>query len=182
MRAKDGKRLKLVFQTSINAARQSVQAVIKASMARAGIDVELKSVVGSVYFSTDPANPDTYLHGFTDIQMYTTTLDGPDPQSFMEQFTSWEVSSKQNRWQGRNNTRFVSDEYDRLWKAAEAELDPVKRAAHFIRMNDIVVQANVVIPLVHRNWVAAGSSQIRGVELSGWDSTFWRLPYWHREA
>jgi peptide/nickel transport system substrate-binding protein len=49
-------------------------------------------------------------------------------------------------------------------------------------MNDIVVQANVVIPLIHRNWVAAGSRQIRGVELSGWDSTFWRLPYWHREA
>ena len=182
IRAKDGKRLKLVFQTSINAARQSVQAVLKAAMARAGIEVELKSVVGSVYFSTDPANPDTYLHGFTDIQMYTTTLDGPDPQSFMEQFASWEVSSKQNRWQGRNNTRFVNDEYDRLWKAAEAELDPVKRAAQFIRMNDIVIQANVVIPLVHRNWVAAGSSQIRGVELSGWDSTFWRLPYWHREA
>jgi peptide/nickel transport system substrate-binding protein len=182
VRTKDGKRLKLVFQTSINAARQNVQAVVKSSMARAGIEVELKSVVGSVYFSTDPANPDTYLHFFTDLQMYTTTLDGPDPQSFMEQFTSWEVSSKQNKWQGRNNTRFVSDEYDRLWKAAEAELDPVKRAAHFVRMNDLVVQANVVIPLIHRNWVAAGSRQIRGVELSGWDSTFWRLPYWHREA
>jgi peptide/nickel transport system substrate-binding protein len=182
VRAKDGKRLKLVFQTSINAARQNVQAVVKSAMARAGIEVELKSVVGSVYFSTDPANPDTYLHFFTDIQMYTTTLDGPDPQSFMEQFTSWEVSSRQNKWQGRNNTRFVSDEYDRLWKAAEAELDPVKRAAHFIRMNDIVVQAHVVIPLIHRNWVAAGSRQIRGVELSGWDSTFWRLPYWFREA
>ena len=49
-------------------------------------------------------------------------------------------------WQGRNDTRFVSDEYDHLWKTAEAELDPVKRAAHFIRMNDIVVQANVVVP------------------------------------
>jgi peptide/nickel transport system substrate-binding protein len=63
-----------------------------------------------------------------------------------------------------------------------SELDPVKRAAHFIRLNDIVVQANVVIPLVPRNRVTAGSSQIRSVELSGWDSTFWRLPYWHREA
>ena len=69
-----------------------------------------------------------------------------------------------------------------IHEAAEAELDPVKRAAHFIRMNDIVVQANVVVPLIHRNWVAASSRQIRGVELSGWDSTFWRLPYWHREA
>jgi hypothetical protein len=29
-------------------------------------------------------------------------------------------------------------------------------------MNDVVVQAHVAIPLVHRNWVAAGSTQIRG--------------------
>ncbi|HWC03846.1 MAG TPA: hypothetical protein VHF87_13905 [Methylomirabilota bacterium] len=49
-------------------------------------------------------------------------------------------------------------------------------------MNDVVVQAHVAIPLVHRNWVAAGSTQIRGAELSGWDSAFLRLPYWHREA
>ncbi|HEX2482852.1 MAG TPA: hypothetical protein VHQ69_13300 [Methylomirabilota bacterium] len=50
-----------------------------------------------------------------------------------------------------------------------SELHPVKRAAHFIRMNDIVVQANVVIPLLPRNWAAAGESQIRGIQLSGWD-------------
>jgi hypothetical protein len=57
-----------------------------------------------------------------------------------------------------------------------SELDPVKRAAHFIRMNDIVVPANVVIPPVPHNRVAAGSSQIRGIELSGWDSTLWASP------
>jgi peptide/nickel transport system substrate-binding protein len=61
--------------------------------------------------------------------MYTTTLDGSAPQRFMEPATSWAVSSKQNRWQGRHDPRFVSGEYDDLWKAAEAELDPVKRAA-----------------------------------------------------
>jgi hypothetical protein len=25
-------------------------------------------------------------------------------------------------------------------------------------------------------------SRMRGMDLSGWDSNFWRLPYWHREA
>ena len=29
-------------------------------------------------------------------------------------------------------------------------MDPVKRAAHFIRMNDLVVQNKVVVPLVWR--------------------------------
>jgi peptide/nickel transport system substrate-binding protein len=34
-------------------------------------------------------------------------------------------------------TRWRNEEYDRLWKSREAEMDPVKRAAMFIRMNDL---------------------------------------------
>src|SRR5207249_3999456 len=135
IRAKDGKKLKLVYQTSINALRQKTQQVVKQACAKTGIDVELKSVTASVYFSSDPANPDTYSHFYTDIQMYTTTMIQPDPQRFMDQFTSWEVASKENKWQGRNITRWRSDEFDRAWKAAETEMDPVKRAALFVKMN-----------------------------------------------
>ena len=57
VRAKDGKALKFVYQTSINAPRQKTQAIIKQACQKAGIDVELKSVVGSVFFSSDTANP-----------------------------------------------------------------------------------------------------------------------------
>ena len=182
IRAKDGKRLRLVYQTTINAARQKTQAIVKGAAAKAGIDVELKSVVGSVFFATDPGNPDTYGHFFADLQMYTTSMDYPDPQSFMAQFTSSEISAKENNWQRRNKARWRNDEYDRLWKASEAELDPVKRAANFIRMNDLLIQSGVVLPVIWRNNVSAGSLKLRGSELSGWDSDFWRLPYWHREA
>jgi len=155
---------------------------VNAWAGRAGIEVELKSVVGSVFFSTDAANPNSYGHFFADLQMYTTSPDGPDPQSFMEQFLSWEVSSKANNWQRRNKTRWTNEEYDRLWRAAEVELDPVKRAAHFIQMNDLLIQNVVVVPIIWRNNVSAGALKLRGVELSGWDSEFWRLPYWYREA
>ena len=60
IRAKDGKKLKIVYQTSINAPRQKNQAIVKQACQKAGIDVELKSVTASVYFSSDVANPDTY--------------------------------------------------------------------------------------------------------------------------
>ncbi len=182
LRAKDGKKLKMVFQTSINAPRQKTQAIIKQACAKAGIDIEIKSVVASVYFSSDPANPDTYGHFYTDIQMYTTTMTQPDPQRFMDQFTSWEVASKENKWSGRNITRWRNEEYDRLWKAAEAEMDPVKRATQFIRMNDLVIQHVVVIPVVWRPRVAAISHRLKAAEQSGWDSDFWHLPYWYRGA
>ena len=179
IRAKDGKRLRFVYQTSINAPRQKTQAIVKQACAKAGIDLELKSVVASVYFSSDAANPDTYSHFYTDLQMYNTGLNAPDPQLIMRQFVSWDIASKETKWAGRNITRWRNDEYDKLWRGAEAEMDPAKRAAMFIRMNDMLIQNVVVIPVVWRNGVGAASSRLR-LTLSGWDSTLWNLAHWYR--
>jgi peptide/nickel transport system substrate-binding protein len=180
IRTKDGKRLKLLYQTSINAPRQKTQQIVKQACAKAGIDIEIKAVTASVYFSSDAANWDTYNHFGTDIQMYTTTMTEPDPQRFMDQFTSWEVSQKANKWQGRNKTRWSNEEYDRTWKAAESEMDPVKRAALFVKMNDLVIQHVVVVPVVYRPRVAAISNRMRDVVQSGWDVDVWNLTYWSR--
>jgi peptide/nickel transport system substrate-binding protein len=180
VRAKDGKRLRLVYQTSINAPRQKNQALVKQAAAKAGLEIEIKSVVSSVFFSSDAGNPDTYSHFYADIQMYNTTMGAPDPQYFMEQFASWQAATKDNKWIGRNITRWRNEDYDRLWKAAENEMDPVKRAALFIRMNDLVIQNVVVIPIVVRMGVGAASNRLRGMELTAWDSSLWHLPYWHK--
>ena len=181
IRAKDGKKLKLLFQTSINAPRQKTQAIIKQSCQRAGIDVELKSVTASVYFSSDFANPDTYAKFYTDIQMFTTTMTEADPGVFMKQFISSEVATKENKWAGRNIPRWTSKEYDDLMLASESELDPVKRAAMFVKMNEMVVNDNVVIPVVYRPRVSAISSALRA-ELTGWDNDLWELRRWYKEA
>jgi peptide/nickel transport system substrate-binding protein len=181
IRAKDGKKLKLVYQTSINTPRQKNQAIVKQAAQKAGIDMELKSVTASVFFSSDVANPDTYSKFYCDIQMYTTTMTQPDPEVFMNQFTSWEVATKENKWQGRNITRWRSEEYDKTFRAAEGELDPVKRAALFIRMNDLACGDQAVIPVVYRPRVAAISSKLKA-SLSGWDNDLWNLRDWYREA
>jgi peptide/nickel transport system substrate-binding protein len=181
IRAKDGKKLKFVYQTSINTPRQKNQAIVKQACQKAGIDVELKSVVASVFFSSDVANPDTYPHFYCDIQMYTTTMTQPDPELFMNQFTSWEVATKENKWQGRNIPRWKNDEYDKAFRAAEGELDPVKRAALFIRMNELVCSDNAVIPVVYRPRVAAVSSKLHA-SLTGWDNDLWDLASWYRDA
>jgi peptide/nickel transport system substrate-binding protein len=182
IRAKDGKKLKLVFQTSTNAPRQKTQAIVKQACQKAGIDVELKSVTASVYFSSDVANPDTTRKFYADIQMYTIGVGAPpDPEGFMRQFLSTEIAAKENKWQGRNVTRWRSEAYDGLFHAAEGELDPVKRAALFIAMNDMVVEDGVVIPIVNRPQVSAMSERLKA-PLSGWDNTFWNLKDWYREA
>ncbi len=178
IRAKDGRKLKLVFQTSINAPRQKTQAIVKQAAARAGIDVEIKSVVASVFFSSDAGNPDTVSHFYADLQMYAVFMGRPDPQRFMEQFTSWQIASRANKWARSNNTRWRSEEYDRLWRAAERELDPARRAQLFIRMNDLVIAEGVVIPLVLRRETAAVSNRLAGVDLTPWGSNLWNLHEW----
>jgi peptide/nickel transport system substrate-binding protein len=181
VRAKDGKTLKFVYQTSINQPRQKTQEIVKQACAKAGIAIEIKSVVASVYFSSDVANPDTYPHFYTDLQMYTTGPDRPDPGIWMQSFLSNEICSKANKWQGRNITRWRSAEWDDLYHTAERTLDPVKRAAMYIQMNDMVVNQRVVIPVVYRPGVSAVNQKLV-VAPSGWDSNFWNLPDWFKDV
>jgi peptide/nickel transport system substrate-binding protein len=181
VRAKDGKSLKFVFQTSINAPRQKTQAIIKQACQKAGIDVELKSVVGAVFFSSDTSNPDTYPHFYSDMQMYTTTMLQPDPQIFMNQCVSWEAASKENKWQGRNASRWQNKEYDELYHQAERELDPVKRATMYITLNEMAVGDNYIQPVVYRPRVTALNGNLI-VDLSGWDNDMYQLASWYRET
>ncbi|MDP2004429.1 MAG: peptide ABC transporter substrate-binding protein [Rubrivivax sp.] len=181
VREKGGKKMRFVFQTSINATRQKAQAIIKQACGKAGIELELKSVTASVFFSSDVANPDTYGKFYADMQMYTTTMNQPDPERFMDQYLSKEVSSKLNKWQGRNIVRYRNPEYDSTYAAAESELDAVKRTALFIRLNDLPCKDNAVIPLVSRPRVRGASHKLV-TALTGWDLDFSGLPHWYREA
>jgi peptide/nickel transport system substrate-binding protein len=181
VRVKDGKSLKFVFQTSINAPRQKTQAIVKQACQKAGIDIELKSVVASVFFSSDTANPDTYSHFYCDAQMYNTTMQQPDPQFFMNQYLSWQAATKENKWQGRNVSRWQSKEYDEIYKQAEQELDAVKRAAMYIKLNDLVVGDNYILPVVRRPRTTALKTGLTA-HLSGWDNDLYQLASWYRDA
>jgi len=181
IRAKGDVKLKFVFQTSVSQPRQKTQAIIKDACTKAGIDLELKSVTAAVFFGSDVANPDTYQKFWCDMQMFTTTMTQPDPQVFMEQYTSWQVSQKANKWSSRNLSRWTSQEYDDTFKAAQVEFDPVKRAAMFIKMNDLLYAGGHIIPVVNRPRVKATVNKL-SAPLSGWDNDTWSLGYWYREA
>jgi len=179
IREKGGKKLKLVFQTSINGPRQKTQQIIKQAAQKAGIDMELKAVPASVYFSSDPANPDTYTKLFADMQMFTTTMPQPDPEVFMNQYLSTEFATKANKWLGRNSTRYSNPEYDKAYLAAQSEMDPAKRAALFVRMNDMPINDIAIIPVVYRPRTSAAVHSLVA-PLSGWDNDLWLLKDWYK--
>ena len=181
IRTKEDKKLKFVFHTSINGPRQKTQAIVKHACQQAGIEIEIKATVASVYFASDVGNPDISRKFPADMQMSTVNMLSPDPQAFMRQWVSWEAAQKANKWQGLNTTRWHSDDYDKAYRAAEAELDPVKRAALFIAMNDMVVNAPIEIPVVYRPNVHAVAHRLV-TALSGWDCVFFNLKDWYRDV
>ncbi|MFN3336317.1 MAG: peptide ABC transporter substrate-binding protein [Thermomicrobium sp.] len=184
VRQKDGVRMEIVYQTSINPVRQKTQEIIKNAFEQLGIKVELKSIDASVFFSSDPGNPDTYAHFYTDIEMFTN---GPASTYPLDYMISWygkedNIAQKANNWSGNNIERWQNEEYDKLFEQAQTELDPKKQEELFIKMNDLVVNNVVVIPLVHRNSVSGRKKNLTGLELSRWTDETWNIANWRRSS
>ncbi len=177
-RDKNGVEMKVVFQTSVNPLRQKTQEIVKQGLETIGVDVELKSIDATIFFSGDPSNNDTIQHFYADLQMFTTGNYSPDPSNYMKDYKCDEITQKANNWVGNNYSRYCNPEYDKLWLAATKELDPKKRAEILIKMNDILINDFVVIPLVHRADVAAISNRLQGFELTPWDRNTWNIKDW----
>jgi peptide/nickel transport system substrate-binding protein len=181
VREKDGKKLSILFQTSVNPVRQKTQEIVKASLTQVGFEVELKSIDNGVFFSSDPGNPDTYYHFYADAQMYTGGNSSPDPGSAMEDWTCAEFPQQSNQWVGGNLARWCNPEYDALHAQSKVELDPEKRAQLFIQMNDLMIEDGFVIPLVHRAFPSGASVTLDNIELTPWDANLWRVQDWTRK-
>jgi peptide/nickel transport system substrate-binding protein len=178
----DGKtvKMKILFQTSVNAVRQKTQEIVKQGWEKLGIQVELKAVEAGVFFSSDVANPDTYRKFFADVEMFGNGPSAPDDPAYMGNFVCTEVKTKAANWTGLNIGRWCNPEYDKLFEELAKTLDPVKRATLYKQMNDIVVGQVVVIPLVAKEYpVIARSKSLKGVIPNPWDANdLWNVLDW----
>jgi peptide/nickel transport system substrate-binding protein len=181
IRDKDGIEFQIIFQTSVNPLRQKTQEIIKQSLQTIGIGVELKSIDPSIFFSSDPANNDTVEHFDADLQMFTTGNTSPDPSSYLQNFTCAEIPQKANNWSGNNYGRYCNTEYDKLWRQSLQELDAKSRRQLFIKMNDMLVDNVIGIPLVHRADVAAISNELIGFDMTPWDRNTWNIKNWKKK-
>ncbi|MFM6455790.1 MAG: hypothetical protein ACKPH7_28730 [Planktothrix sp.] len=89
---------------------------------------------------------------------------------------------KANKWTGDNFSRYCNPEYDKLWTQATTEIDPKKRQEILIKMNDMLINNTIVIPLVHRADVQGVNQQLTGVDLTPWDLTVWNIKDWKKSS
>ena len=180
VRAKNGVRLTILYQTSTNSVRQGTQALVKQMWQQIGVETELRNIDGSVFFGGDVASPDTYQKFFADVQMYTNNFDGNDPSNYMLGWQCEEIPGPDNQWVGGNISRVCSEEYDAKVALLSTEFDREKRVSLIKELNDMIIQNYWVIPLIHRARLSAVSNELKGVKLNGWDSELWKVEDWTR--
>jgi peptide/nickel transport system substrate-binding protein len=182
IREYNGIPMRILYQTSTNAVRQSTQALIKQWWSEIGIEAELKNVDAAVFFGGDPASPDTYGKFYADVEMFTNNFAGTDPESYMAQFQCSSISGPDNNFLSSNLGRWCNPDYDAL-VAEMAQTSGVEaRAAIAIQMNDLIVQSGALLPLVHRGDVSANSNALEGVLMNAWDAEPWNIADWTRAS
>ncbi len=180
VRAKDGVKLSILFQTSTNSVRQGTQALIKQMWQAIGVETELRNISASVFFGGDQSSPDTFQKFFSDIEMYTNNFNGTDPEKYMASWTCKEMPSPDNQWIGSNMPRYCDPKYDELAANLAVTASLEERAIIAKRMNDMLMEAGAIIPLIHRGAVAAHANSLGGVKQNVWDATPWNIQDWHR--
>ncbi len=181
IREKDGKPLKILYQTSTNPVRQDFQAVIKDWWTELGVDVELKNIDASVFFGGDAGSPDTFQKFYADVEMYANNFDGTDPEPYLAQYLCSKIPGPDNQWQGENINRFCDPAYDALVAELATTADMAKRAEIAKKLNDMLTKDTfTVVSLVDRGRLSAASNTLGGVVLNTWDTELWNAQDWFR--
>jgi peptide/nickel transport system substrate-binding protein len=181
VREKDGRKLAIVYQTSVNPVRQDFQALIKGWWNELGVEVELKQIDASIFFGGDPASPDTFQKFYADVEMYANNFDGTDPEPYLAQYLCDKIPGPENNWQGENINRFCDPAYDALVAELGQTADMAKRAELAKKLNDMLTKDSfVVVALVDRGRLSAHSNTLGGVVLNTWDTELWNAQDWFR--
>lgn len=181
IREKDGKPLKILYQTSTNPVRQDFQAVIKDWWTELGVDVELKNIDASVFFGGDAGSPDTFQKFYSDVEMYANNFDGTDPEPYLAQYKCDKIPGPDNQWQGENINRFCDPAYDALVDELSKTADMAKRGEIAIKLNEMLTKDSyVIVPLVDRGRLSAASNTLGGAVLNTWDTEMWNVQDWFR--
>ncbi len=179
IRQKNGVKMKILYQTTINPVRQKTQDIIKKGWEQLGIQVELKTVDAKVFFSSDVGNPDTAAKFYADIEMFTDGSEQPDQTNYLADWISSQIAQKSNEWRGNNYERYSNPKYDDLYAQYAKETDDDKRTAMVIQLNDILISDVVIIPLVARKAPVSGrSKQLQGIVPNPWESELWNIADW----
>lgn len=180
IREKDGVELRLTFQTSIQALRQRNQEQVKKDLEAIGFAVELKQIDSSIFFGPVKDTTDTRRQFYADLEEFAFSNKSPDPTAYLAGWTCDQIAQNENEWSLPNWSRYCNPEFDVLFKQSTTELDQNKRAALFVKMNELLIRDVAVIPLVKLTNPVIVSIDLKGYDFTAWDAEIWNIADWYK--
>jgi peptide/nickel transport system substrate-binding protein len=88
-------------------------------------------------------------------------------------------AQKSNEWAGNNFMKWTSPEYNALYEQVKVETDVAKAGQLWIKMNDLVVNSFISVPLIERKFTEAKSNALKGPDPGPFDCVFaWNMADW----
>ena len=181
IRAKNGVKLILAFQTSINPVRQNAQEIVKKAYESIGIQVDNRNIDSSIFLGPPEGTTKTRRQFYADFEEFAFSNKSPDPGAYMAGWTCGEIAQKSNNWALSNWGRYCNPAYDELYKKSTTETDPEKRRQLFVQMNDLLIQDVALIPLIKQGLAYGASNSLTGLNWTAWDSETWNIKDWARK-
>lgn len=179
VRAKGGVRLEIVYNTTNAPYRQQIQEIIKKDWESIGFKVELKAVPAGVYFSTDPQTPDSGARFMTDVQQSAIGQTDPDPEVRLAAWLTSSIQTRAAQFRGTNWERYSNPVYDSTFAELQKEVDPAKRTALILKLNEILVTDVVFIPIAsYLRPVSAKAKTLKGLVPNVWEVDVWNIADW----
>ena len=172
-----GERLSFTLMTTAgNASRERIEQVLQAHWRRIGIHIRIKNQPARVFFGTTVRRRE-----YPAMAMYAW-ISSPEavPRSTLH---SKMVPTKANNYGGANYTGFKNAEMDRLIEDIERELDPKKRKAMWLRLQQIYASQLPVLPLYFRANPYIIPKWLKGIRPTGHlvPTTMW-IEHWYAKG
>jgi len=178
VRELNGRPLHWVYQTSVNSVRQKTQEIVKQALGTIGVEIEIKSIDASVYFSGDPSNDNTTDKFYADLEMYTNGASSPFPILWFQRYLSSQIAQKSNSWALNNVARINNPAFDALYNQVQKEMDPKKSTPLFQQIMHLTWDQVFELGLISRQSVAAVSSKLKGQTTSPWTYDTYDVKNW----
>ena len=142
-----------IWSSANNAAIQREHEMLRRWFAAVGIPVEFK------YLADWPAFSRALAEARLPMFLYAWYADVPDPDNFLTKL----FHSKSPR----NFTHYRNPVVDELLNAARTAAEPERRAEHFRRAEQLIIDDAAILPVWHYNYERLFQPWVRSVEVNG---------------
>lgn len=160
-RAKDGKRLSLVFQTTAgNKTRELVQVYLQNQWKQAGIEVLIKNEPARVFFG------DTMTHRKFGAMALFAWVSSPEnsPRSTV---SSKAIPTAKNSWSGQNFMGWNNPNVDKALDSLDLEFNAKKRAEYVGTTLKYYTDEVPVLPLYYRSDISVTPKNLKNYKMTG---------------